>query len=153
MPNPRGERSEWEEACASEVRRLHTVIADWTTGAVAERDENYAPFADALAPGFVIINPGGVEEVRETIVPRFRGLYAYRAGRDFRIEIHEPILRRDLGERGLITYREHWFEGEREASVIFSTALLEATDSAPGGMAWLHLHETWLRAPAAQERP
>ena len=153
MPNPRGDRTERAEACAYEVRRLHTVIADWTTGAVGSTDENFASFANALAPNFVIINPGGVEENREQVIPRFRSLYAARAGCGFRIEIREPILRHDLGESALITYREHWFEGERETSVIFSTALLQLPTGGPGGTAWLHLHETWLRPPATQERP
>ncbi len=153
MANPRGDRSERAEACAAEVRRLHTVIADWTTGALDNTDENFAAFANALAPDFVIINPSGVEENREQVIPRFLGLYAARAGRGFRIEIREPILRHDLGERALVTYREHWFEGERETSVIFSTALLQLPNGGTGGTAWLHLHETWLRSPATRERP
>ena len=132
---------------AAEVRRLHEVIAGWTTGALTNSDEVFAGFARALAPGFVIVNPEGIAEDRDTVVPRFRGLYGKRAGRDFRIEIHESVVHRVSDGLALVTYHEHWFESAAEGSVIIATALLEPNPDAPGALAWRHLHETWLRPP------
>lgn len=133
----------------AEVIRLHEVIAAWTTGEAANTDDSYALFAGALAPGFMIINPGGVAEDRNTIVSRFRGLHGSRAGRDFRIEIRQAAVHRETGDLALVTYHEHWFEGAAEKSVIIATALLQAAPAAPGGLLWRHLHETWLRPPEA----
>lgn len=131
----------------AEVVRLHEVIAAWTAGEAADTDDSFGLFAGALAPGFVIVNPGGVAEDRETVVSRFRGLHGSRANRDFRIEIHEAAVHQDAGDLALVTYHEHWFEGADEKSIIIATALLQPEPEAPGGLLWRHLHETWLRPP------
>lgn len=128
---------------------MHEVIAGWTTGATANTDDSYAQFTAALAPGFMIINPDGVAENRANIVSRFRDLHGSRAGRDFRIEIHEPVVHRASDDVTLVSYHEHWFEGAEERSVIIATALFEPAPAAPGALAWRHLHETWLRAPVS----
>lgn len=133
----------------AEVIRLHEVIAGWTTGAAANTDDSFGQFAGALAPGFMIINPGGVTEDRETVVSRFRGLHGTRAGIDFRIEIHQPAVHQETADLALVTYHEHWFESAQEQSVIIATALLEPEPDAPGRLLWRHLHETWLRPPVA----
>lgn len=135
--------------CVAEVRRLHEVIAGWTTGALPNSDEEFAAFSSTLAPGFMIINPEGAAEDREAVVSRFRGLHGTRAARDFRIEIHEPAIRLETADLTLVTYHEHWFEGAEERSVILATALLQPELQAPGGLVWRHLHETWLRPPVA----
>ena len=134
----------------AEVIRLHEVIAAWTTGEAANTDDSFRRFAGALAPGFMIVNPGGVAEDRESVVSRFRGLHGARAGRDFRIEIHQPAVRRETGDVTLVTYHEHWFEGAEEKSIIIATALLQPEPEAPGGLLWRHLHGSWLRPPVAQ---
>ncbi len=126
---------------------MHQAIEGWTTGSAPQTDHSFQLFAGALAPGFMIINPDGLAEDRESIVSRFHGLYGARAGLDFRIEIHKPAIRLDSADATLITYHEHWFEGATERSVILATALLAPGRETPGGFAWHHLHETWLRAP------
>ena len=138
-----------DAAYVAEVRRLHEVIAGWTTGALPNSDELFGAFSSALGPGFMIINPEGAAEDREAVVSRFRGLYGTRAARDFRIEIHEPAVRLETADLTLVTYHEHWFEGAEERSVILATALFQPELEAPGGLAWRHLHETWLRPPVA----
>lgn len=130
----------------AEVIRMHEVIAEWTTGAAPNDDEWYARFANALAPGFMIINPDGVAEDRESIVSRFRDLHGSRAGRNFQIQILEPAVHRASDDVTLVRYHEHWFERTDERSVILATALLLPAPDAPGKLAWRHLHETWLRA-------
>ena len=137
------------EPAVTEVERMHQAIEGWTTGSAPETEQSFQQFASALAPGFMIINPDGLAEDRETIVSRFHGLYGARADRAFRIEIREPSLHQDSADTALITYHEHWFEGAAECSVIIATALLALERERPGGFAWRHLHETWLRAPVA----
>lgn len=134
-------------SAVTEVERMHQAIEGWTTGSAPETEQSFQQFASALAPGFMIINPDGLAEDRETIVSRFHGLYGARAGRAFRIEIREASLHQDSADATLITYREHWFEGTNERSVIIATALLAPEPETPAGLAWHHLHETWLHAP------
>ncbi len=135
------------EPAVTEVERMHQAIEGWTTGSAPETEQSFQQFASALAPGFMIINPDGLAEDSESIVSRFHGLYGARAGLGFRIEIREPAIRLDSADATLITYHEHWFEGATERSVIIATALLAPAPATPGGFAWRHLHEAWLRAP------
>lgn len=134
-------------ACLREVHRLHRVIVDWTTGAVPDDDRSFAPFADAFAPSFLIVNPEGVVETGASVVSRFRKRHGERAALDFAIRITDEDVRRVTGQQALIIYQEHWLHGTTEQSVILASALLEVDAARPGGVAWLHLHETWLKPP------
>jgi hypothetical protein len=135
-------------ACIEEVHRLHRAIANWTTGAIPNTEESFGAFAESFGPGFIIINPNGKSEAATTVVPRFRERYGERGGRDFSIRISDEDVRDVSGDRALVVYQEHWLHGAEEQSVILSSALLQVDPTRPGGVAWLHLHETWLRAPA-----
>ena len=58
-----------------------------------------------------------------------------------------------MGDRALVMYEE-WHSLKGEESARLSTVLFEKRAGAPNGVAWLHVHETWLpgHAPAAGER-
>ncbi len=142
------EPSELAAVCVQEVQRLHRVIVDWTTGAVPDTDENFTPFAEAFAPTFAIVNPSGEIEGVDGVLARFRERHGERAGRQFAIRITDEAVRDLAGDTALVVYQEHWFHGAQEQSVILASALLRADPNRPGGIAWLHLHETWLRPPA-----
>ena len=131
-----------------EIHRLHRAISDWTTGAVPNTEETFAAFAESFATGFIIINPNGVSEAAATVIARFRERYCERSGRNFSIRITDEDVRYISDKCALVVYKEHWLQGPDEQSVILSSALMEADLSRPGGIAWLHLHETWLLAPA-----
>lgn len=133
--------------CLREVHRLHRAIVDWTTGAVPDDDRSFAPFAEAFAPTFLIINPEGAAESVSSVVSRFRKRHGERAALDFGIRITDEDVRLVTGKQALIVYQEHWLHGTVEQSVILASALLEVDAARPGGVAWLHLHETWLRPP------
>ena len=135
-----------ERLFVGEVVRLHEVIEGWTTGRLPETDAAFAGFADALGPDFIIINPEGSIETREHVVPRFRERYGAR-GASFRIVIDDAALRLMHGEHALVTYQEIWRRGDDPAGTILSSAWLRRDDTAPGGVSWLHLHETWLTPP------
>ncbi|MCX8230298.1 MAG: hypothetical protein OTJ45_00575 [Alphaproteobacteria bacterium] len=135
-------------ACVEEIHRLHRAISDWTTGAIPNTEESFAAFAESFGPEFIIINPNGESEAAATVVPRFRERYCERGGLGFSIRITDEDVRDISGDRALVVYQEHWLHGPEEQSVILSSALMQADLRRPGGIAWLHLHETWLRAPA-----
>ncbi|MEQ8248725.1 MAG: hypothetical protein RID42_13700 [Alphaproteobacteria bacterium] len=136
------------DTCVGEVHRLHRVIADWTTGTIPDTDDGFAGFADAFAPTFEIVNPNGAREAATDVVPRFRLRHGERGGRDFSIRITHEDVRPLSDDTALTVYQEHWFHGASEQSVILASAVLRLDKVRPGGVAWLHLHETWLRAPS-----
>lgn len=129
--------------CASEIIRLHKVLEAWTRGTVADTDQEFAAFADVLAPGLTLINPDGFMEPRDKIVRRFRTSHGARAGQGFSIEIADVVILYDLGDRALVSYREHWLSHSARQSTILATALFERQDGLPNNVAWQHLHETW----------
>ncbi len=132
-----------------EVVRLHQVIEGWTTGQVLETADAFAGFADALEPDFVIINPDGQTETRDSVVGRFRQRHGARSGVGFQIGIAEATLRQTVDHHGLVTYHEIWTKHGGPAGTILASAWLHLNDGTPGGVGWLHLHETWLTPPPA----
>ncbi len=135
-------------ACVGEVHRLHRAIADWTTGVAPNTDDGFAAFSGAFAATFEIVNPNGAREAVADVVPRFRQRHGERGGREFSIRITNEDVRPLSDDTALIVYQEHWFHGSIEQSVILASAVLKCDPARPGGIAWLHLHETWLRAPS-----
>ena len=130
-----------------EISRLHQVIEGWTTGELPETEEAFDGFAAALEPSFVIINPGGSMERRDYVVDRFRQRYGARGGVGFGIAIAEANVRQTVGDHALVTYHEIWTKEASPAGTILASAWLRGNERTPGGIGWLHLHETWLTPP------
>jgi hypothetical protein len=124
-----------------EIDRMHEAIEDWFTGAI----DDLAPFADALAPAFHIVSPDGTTRSREEIVASMAGAHGTSADTEppFVIDIRNVERRDSAGDHHLVTYEEHQRAGGSwEART--SSAWLREEAAAPGGLAWVHLHETWL---------
>lgn len=120
---------------------MHEVIEDWLTGALAD----IGPFADALAPAFRIVSPDGETREREAVVASMHDAHGSHAGTSpsFAVEIRDLEHRELAAGCHLVTYEEHQrVEGTWEART--SSAWLREDETAPGGLAWVHLHETWL---------
>ena len=130
--------------CTAEIIRLHKTLESWTRGTVSQTDQEFANFADVLAPGLNLINPDGKIESRDKVVERFRASHGARAGLAFSIQINDIALHHDLGDRGLVSYYEHWLNHGERQSTILATALLGRQDGLPNNVTWLHLHETWV---------
>ncbi len=130
--------------CSAEIIRLHKILELWTRGTLNQTDQEFAQFADVLAPGLNLINPDGKLEARDKIVERFRASHGARAGLGFSIDISNIVLHYDLGDRALLSYQEHWLIQDKRDSTILSTALLGRQQGLPNNVAWLHLHETWI---------
>lgn len=120
---------------------MHEAIEDWFTGAL----DDLAPFADALAPGFRIVSPDGAVREREAVVASMREARGSHAGEDppFVVEVRDAAVRDAAGDRYLVTYEEH--QRTRDGwTARTSSAWLQAAPAAPAGLAWVHLHETWI---------
>ncbi|MEM8742256.1 MAG: hypothetical protein AAGE13_12290 [Pseudomonadota bacterium] len=143
------------EICVAETKRLHVVLEDWLVGAVAKTDTAFLPFSEALAPELEVISPNGSRTGHAALLSEFYGIHGVLAEdrAAFRIRVENAAAREIAPGLALATYEE-WHERGEEMSARLTSVLMRAAPDAPGGVVWLHVHETWLpgRAPSAGER-
>ena len=144
-----------ETQCEQEVRAFHAFLRDWLTGAVPRTAGTFARFSDALEGGLEVVSPLGTVTGRDALVDEFEGLHGQLAGDAdaFEIWIENFRCRWDLGDHAVVSYEE-WHRRRGATSARLSTALFRREERAPGGVVWLHVHETWLPglAPPGGER-
>ncbi|REJ81211.1 MAG: DUF4440 domain-containing protein [Acidobacteria bacterium] len=129
-----------------EVVALHEFIADWSTGALADDDATYRRFSEALAEDFVLVGPDGGRMGSADVVAGFRGAHGRWRGESLaRVEVRGARVRALAEPLVLVEYEEWHRVGER-TSARRSSVLMRRDPSAPGDVAWVHLHETWIAA-------
>lgn len=141
--------SELARLAADEVEGLHDFFHDWFVAELPDTDEAYARFVDALAEDFTIITPSGAVSNKEGLIALLRESHGSGKERGVKIWIRGFQVRWELGDMVLVNYEE-WQELGTTKTGRVSSALLKRDPSAPGGMVWLHLHETWLPRPAVE---
>lgn len=125
---------------AREVEERHAFFVEWFTGRAPR--EAMARSARAFAPDMRMIGPDGSVADAAAIVAMLQGARGSRgAAFAIRCEIRETAA---LAE-GLVrlTYDEHQ-TADGEASARRSTAIFSAEPSAPCGVVWRFLQETWI---------
>ena len=136
------------EAVLAEIDGLHRFFVAWFLGSCPKSRASFARVADALAPGFVQIDPQGGERRRPALLAVLRAAHGCRAGEDFTIRILRPKIRLVHRSLALAAYEERQscagMTTRRRSSALFAPA-----PAAPGHVAWLHLQETWIEPPPA----
>ena len=127
---------------AAEIRDLHQFFQDWFSGAIAQTEANFARVTTALNENFTLIGPDGTLAEYATVIGWLRGGYGSRP--NFRLWTDKIVVRHQQDDLALATYEE-WQTIDGQENVRLSTTLLRANTNAPGGVEWLHVHETWLR--------
>ncbi|MEV4062897.1 hypothetical protein [Nonomuraea dietziae] len=131
------------DACRAEIVRHHRVIEDWLTGRGTRAD--LPTFADAHTPAFTLITPDG----EALPLPRVLAMIetAYGAVPTLAIAIRDVKVVASAESFVVATYEEHHGQdpGVRRATVVL---VRDAT--APHGLRWTHLHETWTRVSSKQ---
>ena len=144
-----------ETQCEQEVREFHAFLRDWLTGAVPRSAESFARFSGAMDDGVEVIGPRGTATPRDALVEEFESLHGQLAADAdaFDIWIENFRFCWAAGDHALVTYEE-WHRRQGATSAQLSTALFRREAAAPCGVAWVHVHETWLpgRAPEGGER-
>ena len=131
------ERPSWQ----NEIVELHSFFVAWLGGELPKTAEVFARFSATTAPSFALISPSGHLIERAALG---EGLYAGHGSRpNLQIWIERPLLRLHTGQLSLVTYEEWQREADkitaRQSSALFVDAL-----NTPNGLAWLHVHETWM---------
>jgi hypothetical protein len=130
-----------ESACRAEIERLHDAFVAWYT-AEAEED-SFDRIADSLAPDFEMVTPDGNRVGREAVLDSIREQYGRDAPGAFDIDIRSVERRHATDGHATVRYEE-WQETDGETTGRVSTVLFRTDSTAPGGLLWLDVHETWL---------
>ncbi len=144
-----------EQACEKEIVDLHDFLRDWLAGSLPRTPEAFERFRSAMGDGLQVISPRGSVTGLNDLLDEFEAAHGAmrHAGDGFRIWVENCRPLRTIGDHALLTYEE-WHAVGEETSARLTTVLFGPREGAPNGVAWLHVHETWLpgQAPAAGER-
>ncbi|MBM7047274.1 hypothetical protein [Rhizobium lusitanum] len=128
----------------AEVLAFHRFFEEWYDAATAH-GVDFARCERTFGQAFHMIPPSGRLFSRAETIELIRANRATYRG-DFTIEITDISAGFETADTIVLTYVEaQWRAGKhsrRQAS-----ALLTASSSAPDGVEWQHLHETWLQVP------
>lgn len=134
--------------CTREVESLHVFFQEWLNGEVPDGPGRLARVDEALDDTFIIISPDARQTSKEVLLQQLRS--SHGAWQDGRIWI-EDVTGRALREQlALVTYKE-WQQRGGEVRGRLSSALFRRASEAPEGVAWVHLHETWIPADGAAD--
>jgi len=129
-------------AVEREIVELHGFFEGWLNGDLPAEEDEFARFADVLAPWFHIISPDGEIAARDELVRGIRGAQGRRPG--LRIEVRNVVIRRDEAPWLLATYEEWQREPGSADTARICTALFRRRFGLPQGLQWQHVHETWI---------
>ena len=130
-----------------EVVELHAFFEAWLRPANSSEGNGSAldpaRFERGFAPAFRLVGPDGLIRERDTVAAGIHGMRGSRPAA-FRMEVSgfRPVWQQ--GDAILLEYVETQY-GQGKTTKRQSTALLCRAASAPLGIAWLHLQETWLQ--------
>lgn len=130
-----------QEACFQEVIDLHAFFQGWLDGTLPESDAVFARFAAANDPAFTLVSPDGSMAGGVETGAWIRAAHGTRRGFKLWTDAHQMHFQD--GNTAVVTYRE-WQTRDGATSVRRSTVVFYVTPTAPNGVAWAHIHETWL---------
>lgn len=137
--------------CTREVEGLHDFFVKWFTGEVARTDEGFRRFSDVMDATMEMVTAAGdrhtLASLSATIDCAHGCMPDDGGGVSFAIAIENARLVRTVGSGAarsyLVSYEEWQTVGDAVTARV-SSALFREEPSAPNGVAWLHLHETYL---------
>ena len=123
----------------AEVEALHVEFERWFGG----QSDDFERIETSMADDFTFVSPSGdIIERRELLA----GLRASHDSRQVPIRIENVAVRWSSDSEVLATYEE-WQDHSGHTSARQSTVLFTEDETAPGGLLWRHVHETWKVPP------
>lgn len=132
----------------AEIVELHEFFQGWLDGTLPPTDAAFARLVDSTGAQFTLISPSGELATREALLRDLRAAHGSRPG--WRMWIERAQLRCQRGGLAVATYEE-WQQDAAGTTARISTAVLAEQAGAPNGLAWLHVHETWLPHGSVEE--
>lgn len=131
------------DRASAEIVALHRFFVQWYDGGTAAAAD-FASFERAMGPGMQMIPPSGAVLDRDQVIGHVRANRSAFDG-DFAIEIADIRPAWQAGDAILVTYVEKQRRAGK-ATARRASALFSENPSAPNGVEWRHLHETWMQA-------
>ncbi|RWC87028.1 DUF4440 domain-containing protein [Mesorhizobium sp. M8A.F.Ca.ET.208.01.1.1] len=129
---------------SAEIIDLHRFFVDWFVAARADKVD-FGRFEAVMGEGLTMIAPGGQILDRDAVINHVRSSRA-TCDDGFAISIEDIKPGWQDGDTIVVLYVEAQSRGgrhsRRQSSAVFTTS-----SSAPNGVQWRHLHETWLQVP------
>lgn len=124
---------------ATEVDELHAFFEAYFLGTIPADD--MSRFASVLDPDFAIVAPDGSVSDRAATLDAVGQGYAHT--RDFTLTTRDHQLVHADGSTVIGSYIEHhgWADGRQNERL--STVVFRVDETAPNGLRWLRVHETW----------
>jgi hypothetical protein len=128
---------------AEEIEALHVQFEQWFAGST----DDFERIRSSMADDFTFSSPGA--DVVESAA-LLAGLLASHGSIDIRIRIKNVTVRWSDESSILATYEE-WQDHPGYTAARQSTVLFTEDESAPGGLLWRHVHETWKVPPPVED--
>ena len=125
-------------AWQSEIEELHAVFEAYFLGAIDSLERVDA----ALAPDFTIVGPHGIEASRADTMKALEAAHAHT--QSLTITVTEPRLLLEQDGLVMARYVENHQLSDRTNHRL-STVVFSAAESAPNGLLWRRVHETWVQ--------
>jgi hypothetical protein len=133
------------EMARQEISELHDFFVQWFRPAGDGVHLDLGRCRAALGADFRQVTPDGKLLPRDLLLTRLAQGRGCRPA-DFRIEIADIDLIWEADDAVLLVYTEKQY-GQGLETQRRSTAFLTRSATAPCGVIWRHLQETWLQAP------
>src|SRR5437762_1861473 len=129
------------QSAIKEVSAIHAFFVGWFRTGASHPD--LSEIEQVLAPDFRMISPDGLASERKGVIDAIRNGRGLR-GADFAITIVDPRPVVEFDGAVLLEFIEQQYRDGRTTRRL-STALFTPEESAPRGVLWRHLHETWVK--------
>jgi hypothetical protein len=124
-----------------ETVELHDFFSRWLR-APSEAKLDIARLAGVLDPGFRLVAPDGGVRQRQALIDWIVGVRGSRSA-DFWVDVADFVAVWQSPDAVLLEYVEtQYIDGKTTKR--FSTAMFCREPTAPCGVVWRHLQETWL---------
>ncbi len=136
--------TELRAAAIAEIEELHVAFERWFSG----ETDSLERVEEVLSDDFTMVPPGGQTVERADLIA---GLKKAHGVAPLSIEIRKPVVRWEGADALLVSYEE-WQKTPGESNGRQSIVLFERNPSAPNGLTWVHVQETWKPTPARATR-
>ena len=138
---------EYDDIVAKEIIDLHAFFEDWFRGNCNNTDRVFKNrLLSRMDIDFHIVLPSGVAFYGEQFWPEMKK--AHGSNPKFEISLRNFSRKLRIGRKTFVANYEEWQKNSKTETPAnngrLSTAVLINDDSAPNGLKWVHVHETWL---------
>jgi len=140
---------ELDDPVAREIIDLHIFFEDWFRGNCKDSERVFeSRLLSRMDIDFYIVLPDGECFYGEQFWPQMRK--SHGSNPDFQISLCNFARKLQIGRKTFVVNYEEWQKNALNSKPVnngrVSTAVLVTDNSAPNGLRWVHVHETWLSA-------